>query len=211
MTTPATLCALMPRRPRGSLLLTLALIVALAYSYSHSAHAAVPKGVSNTQCYAQAAYFEARGQGHIAMRLVQSVTYNRVLDKRWPSTACRVVWQNKQYSWTLDRVTVRTHKSPVAIADRAALDTARSLATRLRNGDWEPSISANHFLSPAALSGGFPLWARCTEALWATGGCVVHLPANQESNAGSFNNAVDGGTWVRAPDFTYNGIWFYTL
>lgn len=169
------------------------------------AQAATPKGATGVQCYAQAAYHEARGQGDIAMKLVQSVTYNRVLDRRWPSHACAVVWQRKQYSWTVDHPTPLKRSQIVARTDREALDRARELATALRAGQWKPTISANHFLSPAALSGGFPAWAKCTESLWATGGCVVYISGNDDALK---ENA---GIRVRTPDFTFEGIWFYTL
>ncbi|QTQ06795.1 hydrolase_2 domain-containing protein [Aeromonas phage PVN03] len=149
----------------------------------------------NTLAYVQAGYYEARDGGRLAMKLVMSATYNRVVDGRWPRSAKRVVWQSGQYAWTGgQRHRASLYPKATAPADRAALAEAVSLARSLRAGDWEPSISANHFLSPGALSGPFPRWARCTAALAAKGRCVSYK-----------------GQKVRSPDFTYNGTWFYTL
>lgn len=164
-------------------------------SFSCKVSASLPHINDNTLAYVQAAYHEARGQGVTAMRLVMAATYNRVVDKRWPSSAKRVVWQRGQYAWTPEhRHRASLYPKATEPADRAALKVATALALSLRAGDWEPSISANHFLSPRALSGPFPRWARCSAALAAEGRCVSYK-----------------GQKVRSPDFTYNGTWFYTL
>ncbi len=171
------------------------MVLLLILSFSHKAEAKSYGNEDNTLCYAQAAYHEARGQGSIAMRLVQSVTYNRVTDSRWRRSACAVVWQRGQYAWTRS-AGHRMSQPPraTAPADRAALAEALSLARSLRAGKWEPSISANHFISPDALSGGhWPRWARCPQGA-AADECVVYK-----------------GRKLRAPDFTYAGTWFYTL
>jgi len=47
-------------------------------------------------------YHEARNQPEQGQILVCKVVLNRVKDKRWPSTVKGVVWQHKQFSWTLE-------------------------------------------------------------------------------------------------------------
>lgn len=164
-------------------------------SFSCKVSASLPHINDNTLAYVQAAYHEARGEGPVAMQLVMSATYNRVSDRRWPSSAKAVVWQRGQYAWSGEhRHRASLYPKATEPADKAALREAVSLARSLRAGQWRPSISANHFLSPEALSGPFPRWARCSAALAAEGRCVSYK-----------------GQKVRSPDFTYAGTWFYTL
>ena len=62
------------------------------------------------QCLALNLYHEGRGESLAGQEAIAKVTLNRVLDKRFPSTVCDVVWQNNmhkgkrvaQFSWTLD-------------------------------------------------------------------------------------------------------------
>ena len=176
----------------------IALFLAIFMSFSQKIMAKEAKDYTpsdNTWCYAQVAYHEARGQGQTAMKLVLSVTYNRVKAQRWPRSACAVVYQSGQYAWT------RGHRigysTPLSPADAQARAEALSLARSLRAGRWHPTISADHFLSPEALprrhndAPRFPVWAQCRGPEMA---CVVYR-----------------GYKVRAPDFTHNGFWFYTL
>ena len=179
----------------------IALLLAIFMSFSQKIVAKEAKDYTfndNTWCYAQVAFHEARGQGRTAMKLVQSVTYNRVKAQRWPRSACAVVYQSGQYAWTRLPIGHRVSSSTrLAPSDAQALAEALSLARSLRAGHWHPSISADHFLSPEALPRRrngtlrFPAWARCQGPETA---CVVYR-----------------GYKVRAPDFTYNGFWFYTL
>ena len=174
-------------------------ILMLLHIFPQKAMASKGHNYDNTRCYAQAAYHEARSIDRTAMRLVQSVVYNRVKMKGYPRDACGVVWQRAQFSWTL-RHPHSIGALPTALppADGAALTEALSLARSLRAGDWRPSISADHFLTPEALSGAktgrprFPAWARC--------------PAGQPDRCMSYK-----GLKLLAPDFTYRGIWFYTI
>lgn len=51
-------------------------------------------------CLARNIYHEARGEGLIGQIAVGNVTMNRVKDKRFPETVCKVVYQPWQFSWT---------------------------------------------------------------------------------------------------------------
>lgn len=53
-------------------------------------------------CLAVNIYFEARSETLDGMMAVTLVTLNRVASNRYPDTICKVVWQNKQFSWTHD-------------------------------------------------------------------------------------------------------------
>jgi spore germination cell wall hydrolase CwlJ-like protein len=54
------------------------------------------------ECLAKNLYFEARGESEAGQFAVGFVTMNRVRNKRWPSTVCKVVYQPKQFNWTFD-------------------------------------------------------------------------------------------------------------
>ena len=181
------------------LFIKIVLISLTLWGFSHKAEATKQPLYDNTLCYAQAAYHEARSIDTIAMRLVQSVVYNRVKMKGYPSNACGVVWQRAQFSWTM-RPGHRMGQAPEAVApaDGARLREALSMARSLRAGDWRPSISADHFLMPEALPRRhngtlrFPAWAQC--------------PAAHPDRCMSYN-----GQKLLAPDFTYRGMWLYTI
>lgn len=174
-------------------------ILLALWGFSQKAEANKSPNYDNTWCYAQAAYHEARSIDREAMRLVQAVVYNRVKMKGYPRDACGVVWQRAQFSWTL-RHPHPMNALPRALppADGAALREALSLARSLRAGDWRPHISADHFLMPEALprrhNGAlrFPAWARC--------------PVAHPERCMSYN-----GQKLLAPDFTYRGMWLYTI
>ena len=53
-------------------------------------------------CLARNIYFEARGESIQGQKAVANVTLNRVISKHYPSTVCGVVYQNAQFSWTLE-------------------------------------------------------------------------------------------------------------
>ncbi len=52
-------------------------------------------------CLARNIYFEARNQSILGQQSVAWVTMNRVHDKKWPNEVCAVVYQRKQFSWTI--------------------------------------------------------------------------------------------------------------
>lgn len=63
------------------------------------------------QCLAQNAYFEAGNQGTSGMQAVTNVVMNRVKDKRFPNTPCKVIKQRTrkscQFSWVCANLKVK--------------------------------------------------------------------------------------------------------
>lgn len=53
-------------------------------------------------CLAHNIYFEARGESALGQRAVAWVTINRMLNNQFPDTICDVVWQDSQFSWTIN-------------------------------------------------------------------------------------------------------------
>jgi spore germination cell wall hydrolase CwlJ-like protein len=65
----------------------------------------LPKSVYDQDqlyCLAQNIYFEARGESIEGQAAVAWVTLNRLMGDDHPNTICRVVWQDRQFSWTHD-------------------------------------------------------------------------------------------------------------
>src|SRR3954451_10498628 len=75
-------------------------------------------------CLARNIYFEARGEGARGQYAVAAVTLNRVREKRRPDGICGVVYQKKQFSWTMSQPMSR----PTVIDDRAAWQRAAERA-----------------------------------------------------------------------------------
>ena len=75
-------------------------VIALAYLLaSDEAHAGTLE--AEKTCIATAIYHEARGEPLEGMIAVANVIVNRMKSQWFPSTACGVVYQRKQFSWTL--------------------------------------------------------------------------------------------------------------
>ena len=81
-------------------------------------------------CLALNIYHEGRGESLKGQAAIASVTMNRVDSKHYPGTVCEVVWQRKQFSWTLtgDRhhsiTDMKSWKQALVIA-RLFIDGAR--------------------------------------------------------------------------------------
>jgi spore germination cell wall hydrolase CwlJ-like protein len=53
------------------------------------------------RCMADNLHWEAKVDGVVGMAAVASVVMNRVASPHYPNTVCKVVYQRKQFSWTL--------------------------------------------------------------------------------------------------------------
>ncbi len=60
-------------------------------------------GIREIRCMALNNYFEAATEGIIGMQAVSQVVLNRVGVKGFPRTACDVIYQKSQFSWTNQR------------------------------------------------------------------------------------------------------------
>lgn len=70
-------------------------------------------------CLAKNIYFEANNQSYIGQQAVAWVTLNRVTSGDYPNNICDVVFQYKQFSWTIDgkhRIPRNIKKFSVALA-----------------------------------------------------------------------------------------------
>ncbi len=88
---------------------------------------------TSLDCMAKNIYFEARGDGALAMLLVGQVTLNRIESNRFPNTVCGVVTQHKQFSWFSDGLsdTAPVNTSPAEKEKwKKATMLARTLLTK---------------------------------------------------------------------------------
>lgn len=53
-------------------------------------------------CLALTVYFEGRGEDYDGQKIIAEVVMERVNTDGFPKTVCKVVWQDKQFSWTHD-------------------------------------------------------------------------------------------------------------
>jgi len=110
-------------------------------------------------CLAQNIYFEARGEDAAGQLAVAMVTMNRVFSKRFPSTICGVVWQNKQFSWTHDGKSDRPKEKK---AWEHAKQVARTVFSKyhkynlLSKGAFDITRGALHYYAPDLVA---PRWA----------------------------------------------------
>jgi spore germination cell wall hydrolase CwlJ-like protein len=97
-------------------------------------------GEDQVRCLALNVYHEARSQSFDGQLAVAHVTLNRVDDPRFPKTICRVVYQGKSFSWTINRGRLSAPRERDAW--ERALKVAR-LAIEDRDGD--PTFGSTHY------------------------------------------------------------------
>ena len=103
-----------------------------------------------SMCLALALYHEARGESHQAQLMVAKVILNRVEDKRWPSSVCGVVMEDRQFSF------VREGKVP-STKDKESWNRSKDLAKEILNDpDILPYTDADHYHTTKVR----PVWRR---------------------------------------------------
>lgn len=97
------------------------------------------KGSEEVQCLTEALYYEARNVDQKELEAIMSVIYNRKHSMSYPRTYCGVVYQYKQFSYTLtDFQSPQKHaRSP---EDKLALARVSTLAYKAVYGDFKPSL-----------------------------------------------------------------------
>lgn len=87
-------------------------------------HDVMTAELTDMECLALNVYHEARNQSVLGQMLVAQVTVNRMRHKGYPDTACGVVRQHRQFSWTHDGKVDHAH-------DRKAYETAYLIAIKV--------------------------------------------------------------------------------
>ncbi len=83
---------------------------------------------SELRCLALNIYHEARGESTSGQKAIASVIMNRVRSQRYPDSICEVVWQPRQFSWTI------AHERCHAVTDPRAWKKALIIAHRALAG-----------------------------------------------------------------------------
>lgn len=102
----------------GGLLLSLATLVS-----------AQPLVDNPLYCMMKNIYHEARGEPLEGQIAVANVTMNRVAHSRFPNSVCEVVFQRKQFSWTLSRAKV--NKQDIQFSDAIYTIALKAVTGRL--------------------------------------------------------------------------------
>lgn len=85
-------------------------------------------------CLAQAVYFEGRGEPLVGQVAIAEVVLNRIVDRRYPDTACKVVFQNQdmpnrcQFSFACDGLSDRPKET-------SSWETALKVVALVMNGE----------------------------------------------------------------------------
>ena len=167
------------RRGRRELLAALAGIAALvasgaAAAFVHPTALAydsrqAPRTLDPTaelHCLALNVYHEARSESEQGKFAVARVTLNRVASPRYPDTVCEVVWQRRQFSWTLDGRSDRPY-------DRRAWDDALWVATVAYLFDPQSMVGdATHYHAAYVT----PHWAEAYRQVARVGTHIFYAP-----------------------------------
>jgi spore germination cell wall hydrolase CwlJ-like protein len=100
------------------------------------------------KCMKDVIYFEARGEGYAGKAAVANVVLNRAKSTAYPRDVCAVVYQNRQFSWTIDK-----SKHGVRVKHGKDIEAVASLA--LANLLKDNTGGATHFHTVDIL----PYWA----------------------------------------------------
>lgn len=89
-------------------------------------------------CLVKNIYYESRGESVLGQEAVAKVTLNRVKDSRFKNTICKVVYEPKQFSWTI--------KPPKGKINLKAWKQAEDVAYRVITGQTSlVNFKATHF------------------------------------------------------------------
>ena len=128
----------MVRSTIGGLLLSLSALVS-----------AQPLVDNPLYCMMKNIYHEARGETLKGQMAVASVTMNRVANRHYPNSVCAVVYQRKQFSWTLSRTKV--HNQDIQFNNTIYIIALKAVTGRLV----DHTGGATHFHTTAIN----PYWA----------------------------------------------------
>ncbi len=87
------------------------------------------------QCYLEALWYEARGEGYEGMYKVAEVIQNRKESGKYPDTACAVIKQPKQFSYRNDLHYDKTLKISYNTNEQEIYDQAVEIANKASQGN----------------------------------------------------------------------------
>ena len=106
--------------------------------------------IAAAACLSLALYHEARGESRLGQLMVAKVIVNRVASRRWPSSMCNVITQDRQFSF------YRKGNAPKP-RDEAAWEKSQQLAMEIiKDTKILPQSTADHYHTTAVR----PVWRR---------------------------------------------------
>jgi len=106
--------------------------------------------IAAAACLSLALYHEARGEPLLGQLMVARVIVNRMESRRWPSSMCGVITQDRQFSF------YRKDKTPKP-RDETAWAKAQKLAVEIINDPYIlPFSTADHYHTPDV----HPVWRK---------------------------------------------------
>lgn len=161
---------------RRNHLLSLTLAVILAAGSSHVGEALIPSiqliqsqpwvtrnNTRETQCLAENIYHESRGESFEGKVAVAQVTLNRAAHKTlFKSTICGVVYQSKQFSWTI---------KPKTIKEKTAWEDSVKIAKAVMNGLRLKDFDAIYYHTHSVK----PIWNRDKQIVKVIGSHIFYI------------------------------------
>jgi len=147
------------------------------------------------QCLTQAVYYEARSEPLDGQRAVAQVVLNRVRDRAFPDSVCKVVYQHPvnrpgcQFSFVCDGSMTRPIESGAWSAAGAVARAA------LAGSVYAPIGSATYYHTTAVL----PWWAGSLQRIGLVGSHIFYRWGSALSRALSFRQAYSGDEVLAQP------------
>lgn len=144
----------------------LSLAVCLLPTMAISGGTRVPHSERQIECLAKNIYHESRGEPDIGKEAVAWVTLNRVAARQYPNTICGVVYDHRQFSWTLGG------EKPIREAEqwKASKDIAKDVYTKYHESGVDPTNGAVMFHSSRVR----PYWVKSFKKTLAIGRHVFY-------------------------------------
>ena len=105
-------------------------------------------------CLATAIFFEARNQEIDAQLMVAQVVINRVESEHFPNTVCDVVYESKQFSFTLEKK--RPLRQYKGTNEESNMELAILLAKVVLTKEYRAGLGSRHYHT----SDVNPVWAK---------------------------------------------------
>lgn len=134
---------------------------------SGAPHSSAPSLAENRDlvCLAMNIYHEGRSESTRGQAAIAAVTMNRMRSPRYPDSVCEVVWQRKQFSWTL--LAAQHHE----VRDAQAWEKALVIAELFLNGARLALVrEATHYHTVDVQ----PFWSKNTPAIAMIGKHVFY-------------------------------------
>lgn len=119
---------------------------------------------SELECLAKNIYHESRGEPFHGKVAVAQVTLNRAKSKKYSGSICKVVYQPKQFSWTIGKVGY--------IKDKAAWREATNIAKAMLKGTVSiPNFNAMYFHTKQVN----PVWNKHKQVVQVIGNHIFYV------------------------------------